>query len=80
MKKRRVWTIWYTSDDDWLFDKIDQARRAKAMTQKGFLLYAIANMEPDLAADIVEYLMKKKRSKNTPVIAKDLENAANTDD
>jgi hypothetical protein len=78
--KRYVWTIWYTDEDRALFDRIDQVRRAKGMTKKGFVLYGIANNNPELAAEIVDYLMKKPRSKNRKAVGKDIEDVANTND
>lgn len=80
--KRNVKTInvQFNEDEHDLLEAIHLAYKSKGMTQKGFLLYAIANFVPELAPQIIDVLTKQRFSKNTKRIKKDIEDAfADTD-
>lgn len=76
---RTNWIVWFDDKDMEIHDKIEDVRRAKGMTKKGFILYAIANMIPELAPDILDYLMKRPRSRIAKSIREDIEDVANAD-
>jgi hypothetical protein len=43
------------------------------MTRKAFILYAVANMIPDLAQPIVDFLMERPKTKDSRAVQEDIE-------
>lgn len=76
---RTNWQILFSDEEAGLEQRIDQARRAKGMTKKGFFLYGVANMVPELATEIVDHLMAKPHSKTAKIVKEDIEDVANSD-
>lgn len=77
---QKPYTVYFNQDEMDLYEKIEEARQLKGMSKKGFFLYGIANLVPELAPDIIRHLTKRPYSKNTAAVAKDINDATNTND
>lgn len=71
----KSWGLWYKPEEQQLMDLIDDHRKVKGMTRKAFILYAIANMIPDLAEPIVEHLLARPKTKDAQAIHRTAEEA-----
>jgi hypothetical protein len=72
---QKPYTVYFNEDELELLEKIDDARILKGMSKKGFFLYGIANLVPELAPDIIRHLTKRPYSKNTAAVIKDAHDA-----
>lgn len=78
-RKQKVYAVYFTEDEYPLLEQIEQARQLKGMTKKGFFLYGIANLVPELAPAIIQHLTKRPYSMNADAVVKDANDAINTE-
>jgi hypothetical protein len=79
-RKQRIYSVFFDEIDWPLLEKIEEARQLKGMTKKGFFLYGIANLVPEIAPEIIQSLTKKPYSKNTSAVVADVAEATKEDD
>lgn len=77
-KKYTPYVVWFDAENPEemsLMRKLEEARKIKGMTRKGFVLYGVANLVPELAPVIMDVLLNKPRSGNRKAVLKDVDEA-----
>lgn len=78
-RPQRKYQIFFTAEEFELYEKIEEARMLKGMSKKGFFLYGIATLVPEIAPEIILALIARPYGRNTKAVKKDIQNELNSD-
>lgn len=59
---RIPYQVFFSPEEQHIFDALETARKVKGMTRKSFVMIAAANMVPEIAPTIVDHMATKQRT------------------